>query len=384
MKKIVLLFLFISSFASEVFAERDTLVHQLYNELNIEITQKQDYWLDQLTDLNVQLSEIQNAITILEASTYSNPNQLVRMLIHKDKIRDQLSKAEEDFQIELSRIRYKKGIELIKMIYEKILGLDHHFTSLQTYQNVVTLSNPNNFAEFKDAKNVISERVNKKNAIQLPSLLESNPFVSMTYSMVASFFGNEDKRKKEQDLSKIACILDFTLRMNNDLNTIYYETEFLKGHNQSLKEACIELFKDYTKVVKYHTTLPECRKEDDWEAVDEKLVTYMQTLAENNTDPLRTRQAYKMQVDLEFSIDRLMQFMDEYSAFISQGEKYYQKFQTILNNYSNEDVCQAALPRQFESLRKDIEISILKFTEAYNISELHGSKLKDLMYGLSD
>ena len=384
MRKIILFFLLLLSFAPKMFAERDTLVNQFYHELSLEITQKQDYWLDQLTDLNLQLNQIENAIDTVAASKFSNADQLVRLLINKDNIRDQLSKAEEDFQIELSRIRYEKGLELIKMMYEKILGLDHHFTSLQTYQNVITLSNPNNFAEFKDAKDIISERVHKKNAIQLPSLLEANPFVSMTYSMVASFFGNEDKRKKDQDLSKIACILDFTIRMNTDLNTIYYETEFLKGHNQSLKVACIELFKDYTKVVKYHTALPECRKEDDWEAVDEKLATYMQALQESNIDPLRTKQAYKMQVDLEFSIDRLMQFMDEYAAFIGQGEKYYEKFQTILGNYANEEVCQAALPRQFESLKRDIEISILKFTEAYNISELQGSKLKDLMYGLSD
>jgi len=110
----------------------------------------------------------------------------------------------------------------------------------------------------------------------------------------------------------------------------------------------------------------------------------MQALQESNADPLRTKHAYKMQVDLEFSIDRLMQFMDEYAAFIGQGEKYYEKFQTILGNYANEEICQSALPRQFESLKRDIEISILKFTEAYNISELQGSKLKDLMHGLSD
>ena len=194
MKKIVLLFLLFSSFANDMFAERDTLVHQLYHELNIEITQKQDYWLDQLTDLNIQLKEVKNAISILETSTYSKPDQLIRMLIQKDKIRDQLFKAEEDFQIELSRIRYKKGLELIKMIYEKILGLDHHFTSLQTYQNVVTLSNPNNFSEFKDAKSIISGRVNKKNAIQLPNLLESNPFVSMTYSMVCLLYTSPSPR----------------------------------------------------------------------------------------------------------------------------------------------------------------------------------------------
>ena len=194
MKKIVLLLLFLSSFAIEMYAERDTLVDQFYLELALEITEKQDYWLDQLTDLNVQLNQANDAIYILEASDYSNSDQMVRMLINKDKIQDKLIKTEEDFQVELSRIRYKKGLELVKMIYEKILALDHHFTSLQTYQNVSILSNPNNFAEFKDAKNLISQRVNKKNAIQLPSLLETNPLVSMTYSLVCLLYTSPSPR----------------------------------------------------------------------------------------------------------------------------------------------------------------------------------------------
>jgi len=204
----------------------------------------------------------------------------------------------------------------------------------------------------------------------------------MTYTLVASVLGGGDKKNREKDLNQVACILDFTVRMNADLHLIYYETEFLKESNRALKAECIELFKDYAKVVGYHTSLLECRKEDDWETMYEKLNQYLDTMKETSQQPDGSKKVYQQQVNLEFSIDRLLQFMDSYSAFISQGEKYYQKFETILNNYANEDICQSQLPHQFRDLKKDIEISILKFNEAYNISELQGSKLKDLMYGI--
>ena len=285
--------------------------------------------------------------------------------------------------MELSKIRYQKGIGFIKMIYEKTLDLDHHFTSLQTYQNVSTLSNPNTFPEFKEAQETLKKQMGKKEAIRLPALLESNPLISMTYMMVSSVVGS-DRKKKETELDKIACILDFTIRMSADLNIIFYETEFLKESNRSLKEECIELFKDYAGVIKYDTSLPICRKEDDWESMYEKLDEYLEQMKTNAENPDLIRKVYQQQVNLEFSIDRLLLFMNNYSAFISQGEKYYQKFQTILENYTNEDLCKSQLPRQFSDLRKDVELSIIKFNEAYNISELQGSKLKDLMYGVRD
>ncbi len=384
MKKIHLLIIFLSLLSISNIRANDTLLVQFLEETRTEISSIQDIWLNRICDIKLEINSAEQDICKFQESQFTSDRQIVNLLLQKEKLRTQLENLEDDFQTELSKVRYEKGIELIKMLYEKILGLDHHFTSLQTYQNVIMLSNPNTFPEFQSAKDVINNRLGKKNAIQLPSLLETNPYISMTYSLVSTFFGNGEKKKKEADLDKIACILDFTVRMNADLNTIYYETEFLKEHNRSLKAECIELFKDYSKVVSYHTTLPECRKEDDWEQLDELLETYMRELESDLKDPSRTRKVYKMQVDLEFSIDRLLQFMEKYNAFISQGEKYYQKFQTILNNYTNESVCQSQLPRQFTDLKKDIEMSILKFNEAYNISELQGSKLKDLMYGLSE
>ncbi len=331
--------------------------------------------------------ELHKINKIIENSSFENPEHLtalVKSMLIKDQLEEKIEAEEREFQIELSKIRYQKGIDFIKMIYEKTLGLDHHFTSLQTYHNVALLSNPNMFPEFQKAKEIIKSGLGKKQNVQLPDIFDSNPYVSLIFSLIGSFLGNGDKSKREDELNQIACILDFTVRMNADLNIIYYETEFLKESNRALKEECILLFKEYTEVIGYKTSLTRCRNEDDWERLFELLDIYIENLEENIGDPSNSYKTYKKQVDLEFSIDRLLQFMNKYTVFISQGEKYYQKFRTILNNYVNESVCESQLPHQFGDLKVDIENSIIKFKEAYNISELRGSKLKDLMYGLTD
>lgn len=308
--------------------------------------------------------------------------------LEKLQIREELGLLEQQFQLELAKARYRKGLELIKIMYEKILDLDHHFYSLQTYQNVIQLSNPNTYPEFQETKSIIENRLKKKNAFALPNLLQSNPYLSATFSLVASFIGSGEAHRKEEELEKIACILDFTVRMNSDLSIIYYETEFLKEGNATLRENCIQLFREYTKIIGYKVVLNECRKEDDWESIYERLGDFIQKLQDaatkSNDDPLSRRSLMKGFANLEFSIDRLLDFLNKYSNFITQGEKYYQKFHIIVSNYKNEAHCAGKLPPQFSTLKQDINYSIRKFNEAYNIAELTGSKLKDLLYGVSE
>ena len=91
-------------------------------------------------------------------------------------------------------------------------------------------------------------------------------------------------------------------------------------------------------------------------------------------DPVANRSLMKGIANLEFSIDRLLDFLEKYNAFIAQGGKYYQKFEVIVSNYQNEAACVNKLPHQFSTLKQDIKYSIDKFNEAYNIAELNGSK----------
>jgi hypothetical protein len=51
--------------------------------------------------------------------------------------------------------------------------------------------------------------------------------------------------------------------MQNDLNTIYFETAFLQKSNEKMKSEIEILFNDYTKIINYFTTLEQCRTNDD-------------------------------------------------------------------------------------------------------------------------
>jgi hypothetical protein len=72
---------------------------------------------------------------------------------------------------------------------------------------------------------------------------------------------------------------------------------------------------------------------------------------ENYLSKMKTAQGsaqYKMQVNVEFPIDRLLQFIAQYNNFIDQGAKFYEKFRIILNSYENEKQCETKLPLEYK------------------------------------
>jgi len=382
---IFLIILFSSLLLQQVRGNDSLTITGILSEFQVAYAQTATQFERAFETLSSDLRTTDQQIQALQSHAESNTAELVRLLIHKIEIKEELEKLENSLELDITKLRFKKGLELIRMLYEKILALDHHFSSLQTYQNVVALSNPNAFPEFQRSQEVLQQRLKKDNMIKLPGILNSNPYLSSTVSIISSFIGGGQTQERENDLDNIACIIDFTARMNSELTTIYYETEFLKESNIALKEECLELFKDYTKVIKYYTELDVCRREDDWENVYESLdnlILELEELTESDL-PSDKSKLLKRQIDLEFSVDRLLSFINKYNAFISNGEKYYQKFEIIVSNYPNEEICENQLPTPFRNLKSDIQSSIEKFNQAYNIAALKGSKLKDLLYGYS-
>lgn len=331
-------------------------------------------------------SNIINAIYGYEE--YVNDSRLsneyrMHFLFKIRKLETELSNIDDQFDLNFSQFRYKKGIEILKMIHEKILSLDHHFTTLSTFHEIQELSNPHSYPEFIKIKENIKESTKQKTSVEMPALLDVNPLVTLGFSLVSSIFGDNNKAERTRDLEEISCLLDFTVNMHSDLKIIMYETSYLTVANNDLKEECLQLFKDYTKVIGYNSTLTECRDLDDWDKVYEQLDTLILTLEGNigATTDLERKQFIQKLNNLEFSIDRLLNFVDSYDDFVRQGEHYYQKFQTILQSYQNKEVCISELPKDYHTLDLKIQTSIDKFKNTYNIAELQGSKLRDLLYG---
>jgi hypothetical protein len=271
---------------------------------------------------------------------------------------------------------------MLKMLYEKLLSLDHHFTSLRTSQQIERISNPHEYPEFKELNSVLEERMKKKFGFALPALLEQNPVLSAMYSLVGMAVGGGDNRQDKSKLETIACILDFTVRMDQQLNTIYYETEFLRDANLTLKKDCESLFTDCTRQIGYTIPLNYCREHDDWENLYSRLDQYIErALAPGDAAEGLQKKAT---TNLQFALGRVVHFLEKYCAFISQGNEYYKKFAKIVGSYAHEESCAAILPDTFSRLKNDIEITLEKFNGAYYLPEMQGSRLKDLLYGVDE
>jgi hypothetical protein len=260
-----------------------------------------------------------------------------------------------------------------------VLSLDHHFASVRTFSEINKMANPNQYPEFEKMKALIKSKKDKKSGIDLTSVLGTNTIVSVVNTFSNMLISGLSKEEKEAELKNIECILDFTLRMQGDLNTIYFETAYLQKSNEKIKGDIEVLFKDYTKPIEYNTALEQCRSTDDWEAVRKKMSDY---LAKLNT--AKGIEQNKMYINIEFPIDRLMQFITQYNSFIDQGAKFYEKFKIILNSYENQQQCDTKLPLEYKKLKSDIDVAIDKFNIAYKPVEINGSKMKEILYGINE
>jgi len=336
------------------------LANKKYNELRIEKE-------IQLKAIAVQLQSAQNAET------------KINLLLKKDSVKEEISIIVKDYNNEVSKIRYLKGLHVIKTLYEKVLGLDHHFASVRTFTEISKISNPNQYPEYGKLKELVSAKKDKKFAVDLTSVLGGNTVVSLVQTFTNMIGSALTKEEKEKELANVECILDFTLRMQNDLNTIYFETAFLQTSNNKIKEDIETLFRDYTKPIGYMPSLEDCRKNDDWEAITQKMNEYLSKMKTETGNA-----QYKMQVNVEFPIDRLIQFIAQYNNFIDQGEKFYEKFKIILNSYENEKQCESKLLPEYKKLKSDVDLAILKFNTAYKPVEINGTKMKEVLYGLNE
>jgi hypothetical protein len=303
----------------------------------------------------------------------------LNLLIEKDALKDNLAILKLKSESDISKIRYLKGLQIIRILYDKTLSLDHHFSSVRTFSEINKMANPNQYPEFDKLKELVSAKKDKKTGFDLTAILGTNTLVSVVNTFTNLMVSNLSKEDKEKELANIECILDFTLRMQNDLNTIYFETSFLQKSNEKIKEDIEILFKEYTKPIGYQNTLDNCRSNDDWDTLTQKMNEY---LVKQKT--IQGPMLQKMMVNMEFPVDRLIQFIGQYNNFIELGGKFYEKFKIILNSYENEKQCESKLPLEYKKLKSDIDVAIDKFNKAYKPVEINGSKMKELLYGLNE
>lgn len=115
-----------------------------------------------------------------------------------------------------------------------------------------------------------------------------------------------------------------------------------------------------------------------------KLNTFIDELTNLGSNESLKYKAHKMRINLEFSIDRLLNFIAVYNAHIDQGSKFYEKFAIMLDSYENEQQCATQIPLEYKNLKNNISITIKKFNTAYRPVEINGSKMKEILYGINE
>lgn len=376
----VLLFMTTSVYASPVDPNPNEEISIVLDELGTELQGTQAFYEVQNNTLYSSLNKLTK-----ELNTAISTDHKVALLIEKDRLQQEIKTNEISEASDISKIRYLKGLQIIKILYEKTLTLDHHFASVATFNEINSLSNPNHYPEFVKMKETIKLQQDKKTGFHLTSILGDNVYASVVHSLISLFnTPSTNNMQKEEQLKDVECILDFTLRMHNDLNTIYFETAFLQKSNENITKELQQLFMDYTKPIKYVVPLKECRNNDDWETIKDDLAVYLKELDRVAKVETERYKAHNMQINLEFPIDRLLQFIILYNNHIDEGSKFYQKFGIMLNSYENEQQCATKVPIEYQKLKANIEQTIEKYNTAYKPVEINGSKMKQILYGINE
>ncbi|MBL0014620.1 MAG: hypothetical protein IPP30_13245 [Flavobacterium sp.] len=371
---ISMLLLVLTVRSSPMFFAKDNQPNEILVELSNAIRAINSHYA-----LIIERKESDLMVVNLNLASSSNLEEKINLLIKKNQVEGEIDQLKLNNLNDVSKVRYLKGLQIIKILYEKVLSLDHHFASVRTFNEISKIANPNQYPEYDKLKEVLANKKDKKHAFELTSLLGTNTIASVIQTFTNMVSSNLSKEEKEMEMTKVECILDFTLRMQNDLNTIYFETAFLQTSNEKIKQDIEVLFKEYTKPIGYSATLENCRTNDDWEDITQKMEDY---LIKMKTATATSQ--YKMQVNLDFPIDRLLQFISQYNNFIDQGAKFYEKFSIILNSYENEKQCDSKLPVEYKKLKADINVAIEKFNVAYKPVEINGTKMKEILYGLNE
>lgn len=106
------------SLYSMAFEKKEPLdIAALLNQLQVEISNiRRDYNL-----LYLELEE-ELSINQVKINRSSKLKQQVRLLIQKDHLKTKLRRMRLSEVSDISRIRYLKGIQIIKILYEKLLS----------------------------------------------------------------------------------------------------------------------------------------------------------------------------------------------------------------------------------------------------------------------
>ena len=113
---------------------------------------------------NSKYMKIEDSINSINSNlvTSTSTEDKVNLLLRKDQLQDQLAIIQLNNLSDISKIRYIKGVQIIRILYEKVLSLDHHFASVRTFSEISKMANPNQYPEYAKLTDILKAKKDKK------------------------------------------------------------------------------------------------------------------------------------------------------------------------------------------------------------------------------
>ena len=126
--------------------------NEMWNEMLIEIVNIHKQYLTKWVVINDKIQYINKKIVIENSA-----EKKLNLVIEKDLLKESLVLLKIENESDISKIRYLKGLQIIRILYDKTLSLDHHFSSVRTFSEINKMANPNQYPEFDKLKELIRE-----------------------------------------------------------------------------------------------------------------------------------------------------------------------------------------------------------------------------------
>lgn len=299
--------------------------------------------------------------------------QRVELLEEKQQKFEDITEQKENFNVDVTQVRYEVGLLVIKDMIEYLSTLQSQFASLDFQRSYTDLSSPNSFPTFQQNINHLTEKSIKKE-FTLPDMDMGNAFLNTAYFLTRSIVS--ERKDKHNLTQETLCILDFTSRASCNLPIINFDLQYLTSELEKMNHDFNTLFAEYTSKVGYSNTFDNyIRGHSD--NLDSDLIPNYFTMLKNEGETQRNRQLR----DINFALSKVMDAYQEYERFVGQGLAYYEKFSSIANTLSpqcDNPITSAEIQTRFDNMQQKLERAQLDFEKAYR-GKIKQTYLKQLI-----
>ena len=184
------------------------------SELQSEITKLKIDAEKQQIEYNKQLKELDETLNDLRAKSNTNKNisERITALENKQLLLEKKSNDERVNDLNILKTRYLAGVVTSERIISKLRTLSNAYALALLHSDYNSLSNPNNYNEYKSKIEEIKEYVGDEDVF-VSKIDFHNSLINSIYSISAFLLNieNDDDDLQKQKAEDLLCIMDFTL-----------------------------------------------------------------------------------------------------------------------------------------------------------------------------